>query len=74
MAGLVLAGLSFSMQGMGFAPVNQHMQQSTVLRALEDAVPDPVERMFGQLQEPSWTPTSQSWPSCSCPRRRRPRS
>ncbi|WP_168198615.1 MarP family serine protease [Nesterenkonia sp. NBAIMH1] len=49
-AGLVLAGLSFSMQGMGFAPVNQHIQQSTVLRALEDAVPDPVERMFGQLQ------------------------
>ncbi|WP_170228453.1 MarP family serine protease [Nesterenkonia populi] len=49
-AAIVIAGLSFSVQGMGFAPVNQHIQQSMVLRALDGAIPDSVERMFGQVQ------------------------
>lgn len=49
-AAIVIAGLSFSIQGMGFAPVNQHIQQSMVLRALDSALPEPVERMFGEVQ------------------------
>lgn len=47
---VVMAGLSFSVQAMGFPQVNQHIKQSAVLQTIDGALPESLEAMFAEVR------------------------